>query len=218
MKRNLFRTMLLAGLTLSAVIAAPKAQADTLQLGSHFTTPIYVTLNGIAETAGGGSIGPSYLNGYLLPYVYCVQLDVSIGVPNTYNATVTHDGTVYYSTGNAVVNNAAQIAWLLDTYAGSATTSDQQGALQASIWTEIYGNKFTLTSANTTGMINDYNIDMKNVGTASLSNFSWLSPYDSNGIHYQDLVTTTPEPGNLPMLVGMTITGVGFLIRRRRRG
>jgi hypothetical protein len=215
MKRTLFRTIPLAALALAAVIIAPKAQADVLQLGSNYTTPMYVTLNGIAENAGGGSVGPSYLNGHLLPYVYCVQLDVNIGVPNTYNATVTHDGTVHYSSGNAVVNNAGKIAWLLDKYAGTAKTSDQQGGLQAAIWKEIYGNNFTLTNANTSGMISDYNSDLTNVGTASLSNFSWLSPYDSNG-HYQDLVTT-PEPGNLPLLVGMTVTGVGLLIRRRRR-
>ena len=46
----------------------------------------------------------------------------------------------------------------------------------------------------------------------------WIqAPESGLGVHAQDFATNTPEPGRLAMCIGMGISGVGFLIRKRRR-
>ena len=103
------------------------------------------TINGAGGNFGG--IGQASLDGKSLAYVYCIDLfdDISLGA--SYSATVTTNGTVAQTTAhalgnaniNGLINNAAAIAWLIDTQASLAINGNLQSGLQAAIWTELYG-------------------------------------------------------------------------------
>src|SRR5208337_594671 len=130
---GLFRRGLAVLGVLAGIALGDQARAGTLVLGPDFVT-IDIDFNGTPEMIGGGSVTPSYLNGELLPYLYCAQVNVSILPGHTYSTAVTFDGKFFGST----VPNAGEVAYLLNTYAPSATTSDQEGGLQAAIWKEIF--------------------------------------------------------------------------------
>ncbi len=190
--------------------------ADTLSLGANYVT-VGVKIGSNPTTEGGGSVGPSSLNGTSLPWVYCVDLYDNISVPGTYNATVTHDASMTGLTNDGlgltggVVNNAAQVAYLLQTYAAGATTADQQAALQAAIWYEIYNGNVTLNdNANRTTY---YNMYLTGVGAGNVGHFSWLSPgVWSPRFSYRKV----PDGGMTLMLLGGTLIGLGTLRRRFR--
>ena len=135
----------------------------------------------------------------------------------TYNGVITSESASSASLGltSGVVNNAGEVAWLLDTYAAGATSSDAEGALQAAIWHVIYSSSVTTGSSNDATMIADYNADLAALGsnTAALNTVTWLSPSNGNGAAEQGLVTATPEPSTL----GMMFVGLGLLGLMRKR-
>ena len=207
-------------MALLSMLAGSAVQAQTLSLGSHIVNMNFTKDGGVTiVNEGGGSINSSTLNGVALPFVYCVDINHNITVPGTYTPTpITTNGTVFGS----AVNNAGQVAWLLDHYAAGATTDDLQGGLQAAIWHTIYGANYYIVAGgnSTSNMIADYNTDITGLGsnTDPVSNIKWLSPSDSNGTHYQALATKTnvPEPGVVALAAGMLISGSVFTVRRRR--
>ncbi len=204
--------LMLCGLALPTV-----TQAQTLTLGGHFVH-INLTRDGGVTTQdeGGGNITPSTLDNVALPFVYCVDLDHNVTVPNPYTPTgVTTDGTIY----GAPVNNAGQVAYLIDHYAATALTDDQQGGLQGAIWHTIYGpNTALVAGGNTTaGELAAYNAYLLNVGTDPVSNVRWLSPSNANGERFQGLVTNVPEPGAFALMGGIAVSGSLFLKRRARK-
>jgi len=174
----------------------------TLSLGSSFNS-IPLDLNGVPwETAGGGTVWPSTLNGTTLPYVYCLGLTTSVLVPATYDQTYvnTTTGKVYgnqFGPPSALnqVTNAGEVAWLASHYAASATTQDQQVALQAAIWHVIaagggYGDLGDVSldpDSSAYGLYTTYLTALGN-NTADTTNFLWMSP-GANGTHYQGLIT-----------------------------
>jgi len=103
------------------------------------------TINGAGGNFGG--IGQASLDGKSLSYVYCIDLFDDIRLNTSYSATVTTNGTVAQTTAhalgnansNGLINNAAAIAWLVDTQASLAINGNLQSGLQAAIWTELYG-------------------------------------------------------------------------------
>lgn len=205
------------GLMLSGLALPTAAQAQTLYLGGN-DVHIQLTRDGgvTSQDEGGGSIGPSTLDNVALPFVYCVDLDNTVRIPNAYNPTgVSFDGTIY----GMPVNNAGQVAYLLDHYAATALTSDQQGGLQAAIWHTIYGPNTDLVAGGSTtaGEIAAYNAYLLNVGTDPVSNVRWLSPSNANGDRLQGLVTNVPEPGMMALIGGTAVSGSLFLKRRRAR-
>jgi hypothetical protein len=236
MKLNLTGSFALGCLTLSTLIAAPAAQAQMFDTGNvaqsiNVTTtsggqPIELKTN---ENVLAGNFAGSTLGGVTLPWVYCVDFSKSININSTgFTATVTNNGAV----NGSAVNNAGSVTWLLDHYAASATNADATAGLQAAIWKVIYGSQFTLNgpdnSTTDSNVVTDYNNDLAGVGYNSatglaansdpVSNARWISP-SANGTQYQGLVTSAvPEPGNIAMLVGLGITGAGFLMRRKRKG
>jgi len=233
-----------AVLSLLASLACEKrahAQVtETLDLGGNYNSNFGYTLNGNSY-GGGGPIGPSSLGGVSLAYVYCIDIPDEINAPGTYsNNAVTTNGTAVYgskslgntwSNGTSLVNmpNAGAIAWLLTHYGGTATTSTQQDALQAAIWTEIYDNgnynngagPFVLTGGTGTGTVGAQMLtDLTGVGTDPVSNFLWLSPngYNNDNTPLQALVAAYAAPEPSTFAIG-ALSGAGFIfygLRRRK--
>jgi hypothetical protein len=226
MKQTAIRALAIGGLALAGLVAAPSAQAQWLDTG-NVAQSINVTVSTgalpvITENGAvlAGSFVGSSLSGVATPWVYCVDLDADIYINHgPYPTTITTNGTVY----GTAVNNAGEVAWLLDHYAATATTADQTAALQAAIWKTIYGSQFTLNgsaSGTDSGVVTDYNNYLTGVGTDPVSKEQWLSPYnDANKTEpLQGLVTAAvPEPGNVALLVSIGMTGLGLMTRRRRR-
>ncbi|MGD0237636.1 MAG: VPLPA-CTERM sorting domain-containing protein [Syntrophorhabdales bacterium] len=217
------------------LLVAGGARADLLYLGPDFSSPIYGYENGSSTltSVGGGSIDPSTLNGNPLPWVYCVGLFTTVGVPGTYNNTgVTTNGYV----NGALVNNAGAIAWLLANYAQSGQ-GGAQIALQAAIWSVEYpvgggGQTYAFDTTtgsgqmNSTASISDYESIMSAVigsGTlvnpqesGTISNYAWLSPgITGDSTLYQGLVTQSPVP--IPAAVWLLGSGLIGLAGIRRR-
>ena len=131
------------------------SSATIFTTGNVFGSPMTITYTEGNSTqqsiyGSGGNFGGTRgatLGGSSLAYVYCIDLFDDINLNTSYMATFTSDGTVSESPahafGNAnidgLINNAASIAWLIDTQASLAINGSLQSGLQAAIWTEIYG-------------------------------------------------------------------------------
>ncbi len=230
-------SLLFSVLALAMVLGGSVARADTLALGSSFgsTTVMmdgagpdgtYTSPTAVSE--GAGPIGPSSLNGSPLAYVYCVDLFDVVSVPGTYNALVTSNGTV----NGAAVNNAGEIAWLLDNYGVAAGSypgvgdANEQQALQAAIWSVEYDTSgFTVTGDSAAGYYSDYTSMMSALAAASASQLAadiplmdWFTPGGSTyGPYDQGLVggnDSVPEPASI-LLLGTLLLGILHLLKRK---
>jgi hypothetical protein len=221
------------------VLGSGMALADDLSLGGSYNGGIIITggyLGTGTASEGGGSIGPSTLNGKALPWVYCVDLPDTVNVPADYpNTVVTHNGMIagsqtnstdggiagYTSNGAlATVSDAVQVAWLAHTFAAGASGYDAEVGLQLAIWHEIYG--VTPGAGNSVGAVADYNTDINALIAAGnlhnyVGDFAWLSPNGNDPNVMQGLLTSVPDGGMTLMLLGGTLVGVGTL-RRKFRG
>jgi hypothetical protein len=194
------------------------AHATTLKVTATTSTIpiIQITAPDIHITNGSvyaGSAVPAFLDGTALPFLYCVDILRDIYIPGTYSTTFTFNGMVH---GKAVVN-MEQVAWLLDKYASAAasdSTKMQTAALQAAIWQVIYGDQFTLTGGPST-VLSQYNTYMNAFhtalltggGTASVTNYAWLSPVSPVYGEMQGLVTRVPELSST-LLLALALSGL----------
>jgi len=196
------------------------AQADTFQAGNTFST-IYAVVNGSSSAEGGGSLDVSYLNGEQLDYVYCLDMFTTVNVPYTYdNTVVTNDGTIY---GQAV-NNAGEVAWLLQNY-GTGGQGDGAVALQAAIWKVVGEGVYTFDidrTLSTSNQVNLYDTYLTSlVGqSGTVGQFYWITPgkLDSTGrlLQYQGLVAPSPVPGP-PAIICLATGLIGLWTVRRRK-
>lgn len=192
------------------------ASADSLYIGPNYTS-VLMSVNGTDQWEGGGDVHVSTLNGQVLSYLYCVDLFRTVNVPGNYPDTVvTDDGTIY---GSALLN-ANQVAFLLDMYAWSANTHDEQAALQAAIWhVSTSGGTVALGVGASAVQQTLYAGYLKGIGSGIISDFLWITPgLESNGhlYQYQGLVGhATPIPGAI-WLLGSGLLGL-VAVRRRRK-
>jgi hypothetical protein len=161
----------------------------------------------IVQSGGDLSAGNfgGLLNGNIpLPVSYCVNIYTNLFPGMTYtNATVTSDGTTYAN----VVPNAGAISWLVTNIGPTATTPEQQDALQAAIWRTEYGDGFQLVGVDDGGTASGFNAtiapiykaDLAALGnnTAPVSAVTWISPgRNPDGTQGQALVALTGPPIN----------------------
>jgi len=202
------------------------------------------TVNTVNE--GAGPIGPStftgtilgntFINSSIYP-VYCVDLFHNVGVPSNWpNATVSTAGVI----NGLLVNNAGEVAYILDTIAPQATTTTQEAAVQALIWTTIYdgsnppatyvdGNK--VTADPNAYYYSSYTGYLAELGshTAALDTVAWVTP-DPVNKNVQGQAFALPSPvapmgGGVPIspvpvpaalfFVGPALVGLFGGLRRR---
>ena len=213
-----FRLLIFA---FAVMLCGSAALADDLNLGGNYVTVIVDESTVGPTNVGGGPITISYLNGIQLAWVYCVGFFTEVHVPADYPTTlVTHDGVV----NGALVNNAGEVAWLLDNYAaGSVGNVLAEQALQAAIWTVEYDgtginsglHKITGDSSQT--YYSQYLSDLAALGsnTAALNTIDWFTPRNGSGGPYQGLVGPIPEPTSI-LLLGTALLFFAKLMKRRK--
>jgi hypothetical protein len=161
------------------------------------------TFDGNDQALSGGNFLGTLDGATQLPASYCVRIDQTISVPATYNnAVVTNDGTVYGS----AVGQAGAISWLVLNLGPTATTQQQQDALQAAIWKTEYGNRFQLDGADNTkfndpAIVQAYKSDLQALGshTAAVNLVDWISPgQNPDSSLGQGLVASFKSPMPLP--------------------
>jgi hypothetical protein len=247
----------LAALALAVSLAnAGQASAtQSLSLGSVYNhTPItFTTASGTHTEAGGGDVQGSSLTNTVthvttaLPYIYCLEWQVNVGVPATYTDSLVnsvgslHNLPLVIGSSGAIsaLDVAKEIAWLMVNFAPSATTLDKQAGLQAVLWREDTPG-FAFSSSNSAGVTTAYNAILNALNTARgngsigdlRSSVLFLSPsnnHDSGSSRYQGLVgmqatttptgpVATPEPATFALaLSGLIPLGVVGLARRRGR-
>jgi hypothetical protein len=144
---------------------------------------------------------------------YCVELDEPIGVFQTYDVKLM-DVTSH--------DQGLQAAWLMNEYAyglgnipAGATAEDKlyaSAALQLAIWDTIYGDHFTVTTANTESVYNYYNSYIDGLARADVSgdfadDFSIAHIAD-----VQDLLVFNPSAVPEPATSLLMVCGLAFLV------
>jgi PEP-CTERM motif len=209
--------MLLVGALASLLGTHPAHATSTLNITATVNNLGQITIDIFGQPynpAYAGSIVLSSLDATPLPFLYCVDVMHDIYIPGTYYSTgVNTNGMVH----NSPVDNAGQVAWLLDQYADAAKgNKDKTAALQVAIWEAMYGTKAIHLNGPASVSNELYSIHSHDAGTASVGNYTWLSPLDAHGVQMQGLVTRVPEPGST-LLLALALSGLSGVSWWRRK-
>ena len=188
-------------------LTAGLAQAATVNIGGSWSN------------LGGGSFTGATLNGNSVPWMYCTSYGTTISGNTNYNATLNTIGEF----NNTPITGAGQVAWLLTNYGSylsnpsniNTNNTIDAHALQAAIWTITEGfNPYTSSDPEWT--LYQTLLTASSGKTAPVSNFYWITPYDSAGKALQPLVTPTPIPA-AAYLFGSGLAGLVGIARFRRK-
>jgi hypothetical protein len=150
------------------------------------------------------------------------------------------DGDFTTTDATSALHRSDEAAWLIDqylnataaTFAGGASGSTNLvtnlAAVQLSIWDIIQdggdglgtGSFRTNGAAQTTygSMVGYYETLAAGHSSYVTPNAIWIQSSESPlGTHAQDFATNTPEPDSLAIFVGLSISGAGFFMGKRRR-
>jgi hypothetical protein len=126
--------------------------------------------------------------------MYCVDITDSFHVPSNWHVNVNGTGSI----DGGMVNNAGQVAYLIDNYGFKKLDADHSAGLQAAIWREIYGTNFTLTSASA-GVTSAYTTYLGYVtgsNSGNVATASWLNPTTQTNLgETPQGMVTVPPPG-----------------------
>ena len=205
-------------------LCAGFARASYLDLGNESTYPIYVSVNGVQQTAARAGSYTASLDGVALEFLYCVDFFKTVKLDTDYKSTVVNrDGVLY----GEPVRNADQVAWLLDNY-GVGGNGNDAAALQAAIWNVVSTPEkvVTLDSRAGAAQLGYYETYLDglaaalNVGeTGNVSDYYWITPGTENKygglIEYQGLVGASPVP--VPAAAWLLGAGLFGLVGIRRK-
>jgi hypothetical protein len=170
----------------------------------------------VPEAGQGGNFLGTLNNTTKLVASYCLSIDLGISTPHQFNAILANTPSIY----NLPVPNAGAIAWLVTHIGPTATTGDQQDALQAAIWHEEYGNPgFQLDGVddknrpNNPTLIADYRADLASLGsnTAPVTSVDWITPYEvDTGYGDQGLVALPAVTYATKASLGSSVTPAAY--------
>lgn len=202
------------------------AKANTLELGSSHSN-IWMSVNGTNTQYGGGPYSPSYLDGVMLDFLYCVDLFKTVTLGQEYATTeVNRLGNIY----GAPLPNTGQVAWLLDSYAVGADSYDEKAALQAAIWHVVNDGRIingvtnditigTYAPATQQSLYDEYLLAL-GTNTSAVANYSWITPgrdaINGGVIEYQGLVGSN-NPVPVPAAAWLLGAGLVGLVGIRRK-
>ena len=220
-----------AGLLLSAIAAAAAsvpAHADTITVGNTYTSFYMLTDPNATGTftssqEGGGNIGGSsaVISGVTtpLPFMYCADIFTNANVGATYTGIFNNTGSINGQT----LTSVGRVSWLMLNIARTATTIDQQSALQGLMWTLEQPTKAKWDTTNNTAAattwFNTYaNLSLNQTGDAS--RLWWINPVNAqNAYAYQGFVAATwvqiSEPGSALLFGGGLLALVALKKARR---
>ena len=228
-------------LVLLALLPAASAWADGVVVTGNLTDG---TANVVLSTyySGGVYIGalPMTFNGGPTFDLYCVSyLNISQGGIYNYVGPLSAD-TYWYNNNtpqpdNGYINpyGAQRAALLYNTYAASATSALDQGALQLAIWDAIWSSVDSVSpKSGSTVYVTDGNTDLINQANTYLqlldtypngtsADVDYYELFNSDGTQAQGFIgtdppSTVPEPTSL-FLLGTGLGGLGLAAWRSKK-